>query len=89
MEAQRSRFRMHGELAKERKGCFRFLFAYGSLHLLFLIVKLEFMGIQRIWPEAQKGFFVPRSTSLKGLAREARDCNNCELWRNAMQTVFG
>ncbi len=27
--------------------------------------------------------------SLKELARQAQDCKNCDLWRNATQTVFG
>jgi uracil-DNA glycosylase len=29
------------------------------------------------------------SLSLKELARQAQDCRNCDLWRNATQTVFG
>jgi DNA polymerase len=29
------------------------------------------------------------SLSLKELARQAQDCQNCDLWRNATQTVFG
>jgi uracil-DNA glycosylase len=29
------------------------------------------------------------SLSLKQLARQAQDCRNCDLWRNATQTVFG
>jgi uracil-DNA glycosylase len=29
------------------------------------------------------------SLSLKELARQAQNCRNCDLWRNATQTVFG
>jgi uracil-DNA glycosylase len=29
------------------------------------------------------------SGSLKKLAKEAEHCRNCDLWRNATQTVFG
>jgi uracil-DNA glycosylase len=32
---------------------------------------------------------MPFSKSLSELAREAKDCKNCDLWRNATQTVFG
>ncbi len=30
-----------------------------------------------------------RSRGLEVLAREAKDCRNCDLWKNATQTVFG
>jgi uracil-DNA glycosylase len=30
-----------------------------------------------------------RTRSLASLRRASRDCRNCELWRNATQTVFG
>jgi uracil-DNA glycosylase len=33
--------------------------------------------------------FVPQTTSLRTLARAARGCQGCELYRNATQTVFG
>jgi uracil-DNA glycosylase len=36
----------------------------------------------------KEGLLTP-SGSLPQLAREAKDCRNCELWRNATQTVFG
>jgi DNA polymerase len=29
------------------------------------------------------------SLSLKELAKQAKNCRNCDLWRNATQTVFG
>jgi DNA polymerase len=32
---------------------------------------------------------MPFSKSLSELAREAKNCKNCDLWRNATQTVFG
>lgn len=34
------------------------------------------------------GLLTP-SGSLPQLAKEAKDCRNCDLWRNATQTVFG
>jgi hypothetical protein len=41
----------------------------------------------------KKGAATPQlpllSHSLKELARQAQDCKNCDLWRNATQTVFG
>jgi uracil-DNA glycosylase len=33
--------------------------------------------------------FVPRTASLRTLARAAQSCEGCELYRNATQTVFG
>jgi uracil-DNA glycosylase len=36
-----------------------------------------------------KQTLMPFSKSLSELAREAKDCKNCDLWRNATQTVFG
>ncbi len=36
-----------------------------------------------------KQTLIPFSKSLGELAREAQDCKNCDLWRNATQTVFG
>jgi uracil-DNA glycosylase family protein len=36
-----------------------------------------------------KQALMPFSKSLPELAREAKDCKNCDLWRNATQTVFG
>jgi len=36
-----------------------------------------------------KQALIPFSKSLKELAREAKDCKNCDLWRAATQTVFG
>jgi uracil-DNA glycosylase len=42
---------------------------------------------------SKKGVASPQlpllSLSLKELARQAQDCRNCDLWRNATQTVFG
>src|SRR5215470_4416865 len=29
------------------------------------------------------------SGSLRELAKKAKDCRNCDLWKNATQTVFG
>ena len=36
-----------------------------------------------------KQALIPLSKSLRVLAQEAKDCKNCDLWRNATQTVFG
>jgi DNA polymerase len=36
-----------------------------------------------------KQALIPFSKSLTGLAKEAKGCKNCDLWRNATQTVFG
>jgi DNA polymerase len=36
-----------------------------------------------------KQTLIPFSKSLTELAKEAKDCKNCDLWRNATQTVFG
>ena len=37
----------------------------------------------------QSGELALLSHNLKKLAEEARNCGNCDLWRNATQTVFG
>jgi uracil-DNA glycosylase family protein len=36
-----------------------------------------------------KQTLIPISRSIPELTKEARDCRNCPLWRNATQTVFG
>jgi uracil-DNA glycosylase len=36
-----------------------------------------------------KQSLIPFSKSIPDLSKEARDCRNCPLWRNATQTVFG
>ena len=43
-------------------------------------------------PRSKKtpGSQLPLATgSLKELAKESQKCRNCDLWRNATQTVFG
>ena len=40
-------------------------------------------------PVATKNGTVTPSGSLHQLAAKAKDCRNCDLWRNATQTVFG
>jgi uracil-DNA glycosylase family protein len=38
---------------------------------------------------AAKQGFLPFSGTLQELAQQAKKCRNCDLWHNAMQTVFG
>jgi DNA polymerase len=33
--------------------------------------------------------WIPKNPTLRGLKTAARDCEACDLWRNATQTVFG
>ncbi|HXO94279.1 MAG TPA: UdgX family uracil-DNA binding protein [Candidatus Acidoferrum sp.] len=41
-------------------------------------------------PRSKKPALLPRATgSLQELAQESKKCRNCDLWRNATQTVFG
>lgn len=43
------------------------------------------MGMEKTKPF----HFEPQPKSLKTLEKEARNCKNCNLWKNATQTVFG
>jgi uracil-DNA glycosylase family protein len=38
---------------------------------------------------AANGSLVPLTGTIPELATEAKNCRNCDLWRNATQTVFG
>jgi uracil-DNA glycosylase family protein len=40
-------------------------------------------------PSSSKQGLLPLSGTLQQLAQDAKDCRNCDLWRNATQTVFG
>jgi uracil-DNA glycosylase family protein len=40
-------------------------------------------------PSSPKQGLLPLSGTLQDLAKEAKGCRNCDLWRNATQTVFG
>jgi hypothetical protein len=50
-------------------------------------------ALHEMMTRSKKGVASPQlpllSLSLKELARQAQDCRNCDLWRNATQTVFG
>jgi DNA polymerase len=50
-------------------------------------------ALHQMMTRSKKGVASPQlpllSLSLKELARQAQDCRNCDLWRNATQTVFG
>jgi uracil-DNA glycosylase len=37
----------------------------------------------------QQGILFPKSQSIEELAKGAKDCKNCDLWRTGTQTVFG
>jgi uracil-DNA glycosylase len=48
--------------------------------------------MRRLYPSAH-GYRTcvaqPKDTELRAVARDAAGCRNCDLWRNATQTVFG
>ncbi len=47
------------------------------------------MRVTRKRDETSAAEFLPARRSLPALARAARDCRGCELWKRGTQTVFG
>ncbi len=60
-----------------------------SLYRFFVFVKFKFVRIQGHMAKRVKEFLFSSSKGLEGLAVEARNCKNCDLWQHATQTIFG